>query len=97
MIQASNNNQNHIIGQQPLFIEKLPRGSADLDFAADLLAEAFLFGNKDPKDPTGKGLPDPFYNRLNQGVQKVHNLFRSIIHLASEISLELSSNPQSKT
>lgn len=66
-------------------VEKLPLGSPDLNIAADVLADAFMTGNPDPKDPSGPGSPDPFYNRYNLGVQKVRELFRSIISLASQI------------
>ncbi len=65
-------------------VEKLLPGSPDLDVAADVLADAFMFGNPNPTI-NGQGLPDPFYNRYNLGDQKVRELFRSIISLASQI------------
>ena len=70
---------------QAPFIERLRPGSQDLNDAADVLADAFMFGNPNPINPDGEGLPDPFYNRLNRGDQKVRELFRSIISLVSDI------------
>jgi ribosomal protein S18 acetylase RimI-like enzyme len=66
-------------------VEKLLPGSPDLNVAADVLADAFMSGNPNPTNPSGPGLPDPFYDRYNLGDQKVRDLFRSIISLASEI------------
>lgn len=79
-------------------VEKLSRNSSDLNPAADLLADAFRYGNPDPENPNGKGLPDPFYNRLNQGNEKVRDLFRSIIGVASKIghTIAVVRDPQSK-
>jgi len=73
------NNQTHSI-------EILGQDRASLDQAADLLANAFMYGNPDPADPSNleKGLPDPFYNRRHLGDLKVRDLFRTIIDLASK-------------
>lgn len=65
-------------------VEKLEPGSRDLNFAADVLADAFRFGNPDPTNKS-PGLPDPFYDRYNLGEDKVRDLFRTIISVASEI------------
>lgn len=78
MTSSSVTNQNH-------FIQLLPLGSSsDLTAAADVLAEAFMYGNPDTKNPHGRGVADPFYNRLNNGDEKVHRLFYTIIDLASK-------------
>lgn len=66
-------------------IEILPlSNSSDLTAAADVLADAFMFGNPNPTNPNGKGVADPFYDRLHNGVEKVHHLFHCIIDLASK-------------
>lgn len=67
-----------------LNVEKLLPDSPYLNDAADVLADAFMFGNPNPTND-GQCLPDPFYNRYHLGDQKVRELFRSIISLVSGI------------
>lgn len=77
MVTSSITHQAHIV-------EILPLGSkSDLTAAADVLAEAFMYGNPDKTNPHSRGVADPFYNRRNYGDEKVHRLFHSIINLAS--------------
>lgn len=64
-------------------IETLPISRVtDLTAAADLLADAFLHGNN--SSIHNRGGADPFYNRRNNGDEKVRDLFRSIIDVASK-------------
>lgn len=58
-------------------VQTLPPNSPDLDAAADVLADAFLFGND--------GSPDPFYARFHKGTERVHELFRCYLHTVSDI------------
>lgn len=71
--------------KQTYAIEKLVPGSSELSVAAGVLADAFMYGNPNPTNPNGKGLPDPFYDRHYQSDQKVRDLFCSIICLVSQI------------